>query len=321
MKLFIILLFSMFLIGCSNSENRGEVSLALDWYPNSNHAGIYSAIDEGFFKEENITLEIYTPSDPTAIISAVASGRDDFGLSYHPDILQAQSAGLEIVSILSISQHPLNSIMTLKNQNIQNPMDLNGKVIGYPGIPSNKAMLETVLENQGIDINDVETVDVGFELVKALVSGSVDAIIGAYWTHESIVMELQGYDIEIMKLEEWGVPDYYELILITNRNFLDKNENEVEKVVNSFKKGYEFAIDNPNKSIDSLIKIAGEEIVEEDVERKGIQLLIPVWESKGNPFGYQEKSKWEETYEWMYKNNFLEKELEIEKLYYSKYSN
>jgi len=321
MKLFIILLFSMFLIGCSNSENRGEVSLALDWYPNSNHAGIYSAIEEGFFKEENITLEIYTPSDPTAIISAVASGRDDFGLSYHPDILQAQSAGLEIVSILSISQHPLNSIMTLKNQNIQNPMDLNGKVIGYPGIPSNKAMLETVLENQGIDINDVETVDVGFELVKALVSGSVDAIIGAYWTHESIVMELQGYDIEIMKLEEWGVPDYYELILITNRKFLDENENEVEKVVNSFKKGYEFAIDNPNKSIDSLIKIAGEEIVEEDVERKGIQLLIPVWESKGNPFGYQEKSKWEETYEWMYKNNFLEKELEIEKLYYSKYSN
>jgi putative hydroxymethylpyrimidine transport system substrate-binding protein len=311
----------MFLIGCSNSENRGEVSLALDWYPNSNHAGIYSAIEEGFFKEENITLEIYTPSDPTAIISAVASGRDDFGLSYHPDILQAQSAGLEIVSILSISQHPLNSIMTLKNQNIQNPMDLNGKVIGYPGIPSNKAMLETVLENQGIDINDVETVDVGFELVKALVSGSVDAIIGAYWTHESIVMELQGYDIEIMKLEEWGVPDYYELILITNRKFLDENENEVEKVVNSFKKGYEFAIDNPNKSIDSLIKIAGEEIVEEDVERKGIQLLIPVWESKGNPFGYQEKSKWEETYEWMYKNNFLEKELEIEKLYYSKYSN
>lgn len=321
MKLFIILLFSMFLIGCSNSENRGEVSLALDWYPNSNHAGIYSAIEEGFFKEENITLEIYTPSDPTAIISAVASGRDDFGLSYHPDILQAQSAGLEIVSILSISQHPLNSIMTLKNQNIQNPMDLNGKVIGYPGIPSNKAMLETVLENQGIDINDVETVDVGFELVKALVSGSVDAIIGAYWTHESIVMELQGYDIEIMKLEEWGVPDYYELILITNRKFLDENENEVEKVVNSFKKGYEFAIDNPNKSIDSLIKIAGKEIVEEDVERKGIQLLIPVWESKGNPFGYQEKSKWEETYEWMYKNNFLEKELEIEKLYYSKYSN
>tara|TARA_A100001234_G_scaffold221071_1_gene235722 strand:- start:1942 stop:2898 length:957 start_codon:yes stop_codon:yes gene_type:complete len=318
MKFIILFILSIFVIGCGN-EN--ELSLALDWYPNSNHAGIYSAIDEGFFDEEGIKLSVYTPSDPTAIISSVASGRDDFGLSYHPDILQAQSAGLEIVSVLSISQHPLNSIMTLKKSSIKNPSDLKGKVVGYPGIPSNKAMLETVLSSQNININDVETVDVGFELVKALVSGSVDAIIGAYWTHESIVMELQGYEIEIMRLEEWGVPDYYELILITNKSFLEENKSDVEKVVNSFKKGYEFSIKNPQESITSLISIAGEEIVEEDVERAGVELLIPMWQSNNLPFGHQDISKWEETYEWMYQNNFLEKELIIENLFIDEFSN
>tara|TARA_Y100000768_G_scaffold254603_2_gene193487 strand:- start:483 stop:1445 length:963 start_codon:yes stop_codon:yes gene_type:complete len=320
MKNFLIVLFAIIIIGCS-TENQNDVSLALDWYPNSNHSGIYSAIDQGFFESQDINLDVYTPSDPTAIISAVASGRDDFGLSYHPDILQAQSAGLEIVSVLSISQHPLNSIMTLAESNIKSPEDLYGKVIGYPGIPSNKAMLETVLANQGLGINDVETIDVGFELVKALVSGSVDAIIGAYWTHESIVMELQGYDVNIMKLEEWGVPDYYELILITNKDFLEENLEVVEKVVNSFKKGYEYAIDNPEKSIDSLVKIAGPEIVEEDVERAGIKLLIPVWQSNNKPFGFQEKSKWIETYDWMYKNDFLEKELNIDDLFVKDFSN
>ena len=287
MKFIVLFILSIFVIGCGNEK---ELSLALDWYPNSNHAGIYSAIDEGFFDEEGIKLSVYTPSDPTAIISSVASGRDDFGLSYHPDILQAQSAGLEIVSVLSISQHPLNSIMTLKKSSIKNPSDLRGKVVGYPGIPSNKAMLETVLSSQNININDVETVDVGFELVKALVSGSVDAIIGAYWTHESIVMELQGYEIEIMRLEEWGVPDYYELILITNKSFLEENKSDVEKVVNSFKKGYEFSIKNPQESITSLISIAGEEIVEEDVERAGVELLIPMWQSNNLPFGHQDIS-------------------------------
>lgn len=318
MKFIVLFILSILVIGCGN-EN--ELSLALDWYPNSNHAGIYSAIDEGFFDEEGIKLSVYTPSDPTAIISSVASGRDDFGLSYHPDILQAQSAGLEIVSVLSISQHPLNSIMTLKKSSIKNPSDLKGKVVGYPGIPSNKAMLETVLSSQNININDVETVDVGFELVKALVSGSVDAIIGAYWTHESIVMELQGYEIEIMRLEEWGVPDYYELILITNKSFLEENKSDVEKVVNSFKKGYEFSIKNPQESITSLISIAGEEIVEEDVERAGVELLIPMWQSNNLPFGHQDISKWEETYEWMYQNNFLEKELIIENLFIDEFSN
>ena len=318
MKFIVLFILSILIIGCGNEK---ELSLALDWYPNSNHAGIYSAIDEGFFDEEGIKLSVYTPSDPTAIISSVASGRDDFGLSYHPDILQAQSAGLEIISVLSISQHPLNSIMTLKKSEIKNPSDLRGKVVGFPGIPSNRAMLETVLANQNININDVETVDVGFELVKALVSGSVDAIIGAYWTHESIVMELQGYEIEIMRLEEWGVPDYYELILITNKSFLEENKSDVEKVVNSFKKGYEFSIKNPQESITSLISIAGEEIVEEDVERAGVELLIPMWQSNNLPFGHQDISKWEETYEWMYQNNFLEKELIIENLFIDEFSN
>ena len=318
MKFIVLFILSILIIGCGNEK---ELSLALDWYPNSNHAGIYSAIDEGFFDEEGIKLSVYTPSDPTAIISSVASGRDDFGLSYHPDILQAQSAGLEIIGVLSISQHPLNSIMTLKKSEIKNPSDLRGKVVGFPGIPSNRAMLETVLANQNININDVETVDVGFELVKALVSGSVDAIIGAYWTHESIVMELQGYEIEIMRLEEWGVPDYYELILITNKSFLEENKSDVEKVVNSFKKGYEFSIKNPQESITSLISIAGAEIVEEDVERAGVELLIPMWQSNNLPFGHQDISKWEETYEWMYQNNFLEKELIIENLFIDEFSN
>jgi len=318
MKIIIILLSIFFIFfGC---ENNNKISLALDWYPNSNHAGIYSALEEGYFDEENLNIEIYTPSDPTAIISSVASGRDEFGLSYAPDILRAQSVGLEIVSVLSIAQHPLNSIMTLRERKINSPKDLEGLKIGYPGIPSNKAMLETVLNSEGLTIDDVEILDVGFELVRALISGSVDAIIGAYWTHESIVMELQGFEIDVMRLEEWGVPDYYELVLIVNKDFLVNNDSEVEKMISAFSKGYLHAIDHPEDSINSIIKIAGKEIVEEDVELKGIKLLIPIW-SDSIKFGYQDLNKWEETYNWMKENHFLENDFNIKDFIYTKYSN
>jgi putative hydroxymethylpyrimidine transport system substrate-binding protein len=210
--------------------------------------------------------------------------------------------------------------MTLRERKINSPKDLEGLTIGYPGIPSNKAMLETVLNSEGLTIDDVEILDVGFELVRALISGSVDAIIGAYWTHESIVMELQGFEIDVMRLEEWGVPDYYELVLIVNKDFLVNNDSEVEKMISAFSKGYLHAIDHPEDSINSIIEIAGKEIVEEDVEQKGIKLLIPIW-SDSIKFGYQDLNKWEETYNWMKENHFLENDFNIKDFIYTKYSN
>ena len=105
-------------------------------------------------------------------------------------------------------------------------------------------------------------------------------------------MELQGFEIDVMRLEEWGVTDYYELVLIVNKDFLVNNDSEVEKMISAFSKGYEYAIDHPEDSINSIIKIAGKEIVEEDVEQKGIKLLIPIW-SDSIKFGYQDLKKWE----------------------------
>ena len=91
-------------------------------------------------------------------------------------------------------------------------------------------------------------------------------------------------------------------------------------MISAFSKGYEYAIDHPEDSINSIIKIAGKEIVEEDVEQKGIKLLIPIW-SDSIKFGYQDLKKWEETYNWMKKNKFLQNDFNINDFIYTKYSN
>ena len=250
-KLLLIIVFT--LISCSNEQELIDISLALDWYPNSNHAGIYYGIDNGYFEENNINVDVYTPSDPASILQTVASGRDEFGISYQPDLLLARSEGIPVVAVHSIVKTPLNSIMTLGDSGIDNPSKLKNKTIGYPGIPLNIGILSSILEEQDLTIDDVELVDVGFDLVPALLSERVDAIIGAFWSHESILIELEGREVNILKFEEWGIPKYHELVLVTSEEYFKNNEEIVEKFVDAFSRGYKKSIENNDKSMEALI--------------------------------------------------------------------
>ena len=127
-----------------------KVKLALDWFPNSNHLGLYIAEEKGYFAAENLEVEIYTPSDPSSVLATVASRSDDFGMNYQPDVLIARGEGVPVVSILGMVQHPLNSLMTLETSGLDSPADLEGKKIGYPGIPWNEHALASMLKADGL---------------------------------------------------------------------------------------------------------------------------------------------------------------------------
>ena len=273
-KLLLIIVFT--LISCSNEQELIDISLALDWYPNSNHAGIYYGIDNGYFEENDINVDVYTPSDPASILQTVASGRDEFGISYQPDLLLARSEGIPVVAVHSIVKTPLNSIMTLGDSGIDNPSKLKNKTIGYPGIPLNIGILSSILEEQDLTIDDVKLVDVGFDLVPALLSERVDAIIGAFWSHESILIELEGREVNILKFEEWGIPKYHELVLVTSEEYFKNNEEIVKKFVDAFSRGYKKSIENNDESMEALIAAFPEVNIE--LETLGIKLLSPLWQ-------------------------------------------
>ena len=305
-KLLLIIVFT--LISCSNEQELIDISLALDWYPNSNHAGIYYGIDNGYFEENDINVDVYTPSDPASILQTVASGRDEFGISYQPDLLLARSEGIPVVAVHSIVKTPLNSIMTLGDSGIDNPSKLKNKTIGYPGIPLNIGILSSILEEQDLTIDDVELVDVGFDLVPALLSERVDAIIGAFWSHESILIELEGREVNILKFEEWGIPKYHELVLVTSEEYFKNNEEIVEKFVDAFSRGYEKSIENNDKSMEALIAAFPEVNIE--LETQGIKLLSPLWQESFDSDGMD---SWNKFGDWMKDKGLISESLDVEK--------
>ena len=282
-----------------------KISLAMDWFPNSNHVGIFEALDRGYFAEEGLEVTAYTPSDPSTVLQTVAAGRDDFGISYQPDLLLARNAGVPVVSVMGIVQHPLNSIMTLGESGLDSPGDLKGKRIGHPNIPSNQGMLATMLAEEGLTMDDVELVDVGFNLVPSLLGDTVDAIIGAYWTHESILIELEGKEVNIMRMEEWGVPDFYELVVAASETTIAERPEIIEGFVRALRRGFEAAVSNPQASIDTLLK-AHPDTVNEPLERRGVDLLQPIWGDGVPKIGWQDEARWNSFTSWMKSQGFID---------------
>ena len=298
LALLIVLTFT----GCGGNSSS-ELTVMLDWFPWSNHTGLYRAQDAGYFEDEGLKVEIVVPSDPAAVLKIVGAGQADIGISYQTDVLQARAENVPVVSIAALVQHPLNSIMTLKESGITSPKQLEGKSLGTPGIPSNDAYLATMMNHAGGDVSKIEKVSVGFDLVPVLISKRVDAIIGAYWVHESIAAELQGHPVNIIRVEENGVPDYYELVLITNETMIRDNPETLRRFLRAVTRGYQDVMADHKMAIDLLMKVAPD--TNRELEERGIELLAPLWMAEAPKFGWQEPERWRSYGQWMQANNLL----------------
>ncbi len=303
--------------GSPTSRAETKVSVALDWYPWSNHTGLYLAKDAGHYAAEGLDVGIYVPANPVDVLKLVGSGKDTFGISYQTDVLLARAEGVPVRSIAALVQHPLNSIMTLQSSGITRPKHLEGKKVGSPGIPSDDAYLATMLEADGADPKKVETVDVGFDLVPALVGKKVDAVIGAYWVHESIVAEQKGFPVNVMKVQDWGVPDYYELVLVAGDATVKNDPSVVQRFLRATVKGYEDAMKDHARAIDVLVKASPE--TDRQLETKGIELLAPLWVDKSESFGAQKPERWQSYADWMKQRGLLKGDVAVADAYTSQF--
>ena len=289
-------------------------SLALDWYPNSNHAGIYVAQAQGAFEKAGLAPKIYTPADPTTVLQTVGAGRDDFGISYQTDVLLARAQGVPVVSVAAVIQQPLLVLMASRAENITRPRDLKGKSIGAAGTPSDDAILGTILAADGVTLDEVNVVNVGYDLVPALTAGKVDAVTGVFWNHEVLIAQRNGFPANVIRVEDWGVPSYYELVLVASEATVANRADLVHALVDTLGTGYEAAAKDPLSALPAL-KAASPDL-DADLEAEALPISAPTWVNGAGQFGVQTPDRWASYAAWMATNGLLPGDLDVAKAWY-----
>jgi putative hydroxymethylpyrimidine transport system substrate-binding protein len=215
--------------GSGNAPARLEV--ALDWFPNPDHVALYYALDRNLFSKEGVAVAFKTPSDPTAGLKLVATNKFDLAVYYESDLFFAAREGLPVVAVGALVPTPLNALISLAGSRVQGPGTVAGATIGVAGLPFDDAVLDTIRRTQGLAEDDVRSVNVGFDLVPALLAGQVDAVIGAYFNIEGTVLRLRtGNEPNVTRLEELGVPPYDELVIVANRDRLQEEPAYADSV-------------------------------------------------------------------------------------------
>ena len=188
----------------------------LDWFINPDHAPLFVALEKGYFADEGIEVELIAPADPNDPPKLVAAGKADLAVSYQPQLHLQVAEGLPLVRIATLVATPLNTLLVLADGPVQSIADLKGRTVGYSVGGFEDALLGAMLERHGLGIEDVTLVNVNFSLSPSLLSGQVDAVIGAYRNFELNQMDIEGHTGRAFYIEEEGVPPYDELIVVAH---------------------------------------------------------------------------------------------------------
>jgi putative hydroxymethylpyrimidine transport system substrate-binding protein len=288
-------------------EPKGEqgFELMLDYFPNADHAGIYAAQAAGYFEQAGLNVEIRQPADPAAPIKQVAAGRVDLAVSYEPEVLRARDQGLHVKSVGALVREPLTSIISLPKAKIRRPADLKGKTVGTAGIDYQSAYLRTILLEAGVDPSTVKERNVGFGLTPALLTGKVDAVLGAFWNYEGVELELKDRNPQIIRMEKAGVPSYDELVLVANEDALERDAPRIRAFIGALQRGTQDLRKDPDEAIDGLLEANRD--LDPELQRESVKVTLPYFlPVEGKPYGYQDPAAWERFTAWMRDNKLIE---------------
>lgn len=285
---------------------REDFSLILDFYPNPDHMGIFVAESRGYFRDAGLEVQIEAPSDPAAPIKQVAAGRADLAISYEPELLLAREQGLDVKAVAALVDQPLTSLIWTRKSGIKRLGDLRGKTIATAGIPYQDAFLKTILARANLSPGDVEPVNVGLNLLPALLGGRAQAMLGGFSNVEGVDLKLRGAGPTVTPVDQLGVPTYDELVFVANASRIEDDPEPIRLFLAALARGTAAAVERPNEATDAVL--AQQASMDPKVVAAEVEATIPALSqaSPERPYGDMDEAQWREFIGWMRDNGLIE---------------
>ena len=229
-----------------------EATLVLDFQPNAVHAGIYTALGQGLLADEGVSLDVREPSSSTDAPKLLEAGRAQFAILDINDLAIARERGLELELVSPIVDRPLAAVIAAGGE-ISRPRELDGETVGVTGLPSDDAVLDSVVAADGAEPEGVERVTIGFDSVAALSAGRVAAAT-AFWNAEGVALHDVGVETREFRVDDFGAPRYPELVVVTTRGLLEDEPGLVASVRAALADGYSAVATDPGAGVDALVE-------------------------------------------------------------------
>lgn len=280
-----------------------EVSVQLDWTPNTNHTGLYVADEKGYYEDAGLKLKILPYSDAAAD-TIVGAGKANCGITFQENVPLAVEAGTNEVAVLPIVQHQVNELIVTADSDFHSPKDLAGAKYGGFGLPYEEAVVNQMIEFDG-GKGGVKNATLNTAAYEAVYNGDVDTSL-AFKTWELIEADERGIELRTFPVQDYGVPDIYNVLLACNGDWLEQNPEVAEKFVAATAKGYQDAIDDPQGSAQILIDANPGVFSNEEMVHKSADMLAKEFypDENGN-FGCQTDERWQEYTSWAFEKGLL----------------
>ena len=272
---------------------RTDVTLLLDWTPNTNHTGIYVAQNMGWYEEVGLNVDIIIPGE-SDVHQVVGTGSADFGVSYQEGATFARVEGIPIVSVAAVIQHNTSGFASRSSAGIEQPADLAGKRYGSFGSPIEYPTLDLLMTCAGGgSAEEIEFIDVGWADFLSITEADQVDFAWIYYAWTGINAQRQGIDLNIIMLKDYleCIPDYYTPILITGETMISENPETVRAFVAATARGFDFAIDNPAEAADILL--AANPDLDADLVHASQEWLANEYRAEADQWGIQSVDVWQ----------------------------